>query len=88
MAIKETFKNLMMFCMGQYSCKKVADLSYNYSEGNLNPAQQQRYQKHLKLCRKCLRFIGSYKAVSKFGTRLDKECLSPEQKEKIFEVLP
>lgn len=85
MAIKTALRNVMMICMGTFSCRRVAALSYDYSEGLLSPRQQKKYQKHLKRCRACLRLINSYKAIRKLGSSTIKERLDPEQKEKILE---
>lgn len=87
LSTRPAIKNGLMLLLGQYSCRKVAALSYDFAEGQLTVRQQKRYQKHLKRCQACLRFIRSYRSIATLGARLGVIRLTDEQKEKILQAL-
>jgi len=77
----------MMRVSGLGSCKEVQEICYEYVEASVDSGQKKRVEKHLKICKPCLRFITSYIAIRTLGKAAHPEKLSDSQKEKLIEGL-
>lgn len=80
-------RSWMMKLMGLPSCEEITEFSYAYLEETLDPNLKDKFERHLKGCGTCRRFVESYRAVAK-PTRLSEPVpLDPDFEWKVAEFL-
>lgn len=82
-----SFMQMLLKACGFGSCQDVRDNMYEYANGNLFGRKLRLLKRHLKVCRKCVRFLMTYVAVKALGKKLPPEYMTDEQKELILEGL-
>ena len=80
-------KRWMMKLMGLPTCEEVADWAYAFLEGQLEPEIEARFQKHLRGCANCHRFIESYRKVARPDGLARSIPLDPEFEKRTLEFL-
>ena len=75
------FKKLIQKLTGGYSCERVNSFLLDYVEGRLDPATAERFEKHIRLCPNCGRYLDQYrKTIS-----MVKEIPQPEVPSELVE---
>lgn len=61
------------------TCREFADFIADYMTGELTPAVQAAFERHLDVCINCRRFLKSYEETVKLGKRAfdDEDALLP-----------
>lgn len=77
----------MFRVMALPTCQELEEFAYDFLEGRLPTETTHKIERHMKLCRNCLRFIESYRRIKMAGPAVKLPPLDPEFKEKLFEVL-
>jgi anti-sigma factor RsiW len=49
------------------TCKEVADFIMEYLDDELEASQRVKFERHLKICRHCVRYFDSYKTTVLLG---------------------
>ena len=76
----------MLKLMRLPSCEEISELAYAYLEGHLDPALAAKFERHLRNCANCKRFIDSYRqiATAKLARKIP---LDPEFQKRIVAFL-
>ncbi|MBI2820999.1 MAG: zf-HC2 domain-containing protein [Acidobacteria bacterium] len=80
-------KTWMMKLMGLPTCEEVEQFAYAYLEGDLERAQERRFERHLRGCPTCERFIHSYREVARPERLLQKIPLDPNFEHRVMQYL-
>ena len=76
-----------MQIMGLPTCEEIAELAYGYLEGQLEPSLQAKFERHLRGCHNCERFVASYREVAKPHRLARRIPLDPDFERRTLEFL-
>lgn len=80
-------KKWMMKLMGLPTCEEISEFAYAYLDGELDPGQAAKFERHLDGCENCKRFVASYRAVARPQRLARPIPLDPEFEHRIVEFL-
>jgi anti-sigma factor RsiW len=66
------------------SCQQVVELVTDYLEGNLSRRDRRRFEKHLKACDGCTRYVEQMRTTVRAVGRLREEHLTGRQREELL----
>ena len=59
------------------TCREFADFMMDYSSGELSPEVQGQFDRHLKLCPNCQKYLAGYQKTIKLGKKAFDEEEAP-----------
>lgn len=80
-------KAWMMKLMGLPSCQEIEQFAYAYLEQQLEPELEEKFERHLRGCGNCHRFINSYRQVANPEGLLKKIPLDPDFERRVIRFL-
>ena len=80
-------KAWMMRLMGLPSCREVERFAYDYLEERLDRKVAQKFERHLRGCGGCERFVRSYRAVAEPERLAGRIELAPDFEARVVEFL-
>jgi len=66
------------------SCRQFVELVTEYLEGSLSWRERRRFEKHLKACPWCTRYLDQMKVTLRTVGRIEPEAISPEARETLL----
>ena len=76
-----------MKLMGLPTCEEIEQFAYAYLEGQLEPEQIKKFERHLEGCANCKRFVDSYREVARPERLAQTIPLDPDFERRIIEFL-
>lgn len=73
--------------MGLPTCEEIAQFAYAYLEEELESEQKRKFERHLRGCRNCRRFIRSYRQVARPERLLQEISLDPNFERRVAQFL-
>jgi anti-sigma factor RsiW len=70
----------------QMACKELVELVTEYLEGTLPPADQQRFEDHLKDCDGCAVYLDQMRQAIRTLRRLTEDDVSPDAKQDLLRI--
>ncbi len=80
-------RSLMTWLMGLPSCEEVVAFSYAYLEGGLESEVSAKFERHLRNCRDCRRFVDGYRRVAQPRSLAEMPPIDPEFELRVTEFL-
>ncbi|MBI4455806.1 MAG: zf-HC2 domain-containing protein [Acidobacteria bacterium] len=77
----------MMKLMGLPTCEEIEQFAYSYLEEELQLEQKRKFERHLRGCRNCQRFIHTYRQVARPERLLQKIPLDPCFESRVVQYL-
>jgi hypothetical protein len=66
------------------SCQEVVELVTEYLEGTMSWRRQRRFEKHIRACHWCGRYLEQMRVTIATVGRIDEESLSPEVRDELL----
>lgn len=66
------------------SCKEFVELVTDYLEGELSWRERRRFEKHLKACPWCTRYLEQMKVTLRTVGRIDEGSISPSARDALL----
>lgn len=76
-----------MRLMGLPTCEEIEGFAYAYLEGELEPELEKKFERHLRGCGNCERFVQSYRQVARPDRLLQKIALPPDFERRVARFL-
>ena len=66
------------------SCQQLVELVTEYFEGTLSWRDRRRFEKHIRACQWCSRYVEQMRVTIQTVGRLDAESISPEARDELL----
>lgn len=80
-------KKWMMKLMRMPTCEEIERFAYDYLEGRLDPGLVKKFERHLKGCDNCEKFVRTYREVARPERLKQKIPLDPEFEARLIRFL-
>jgi anti-sigma factor RsiW len=66
------------------SCREIVELITAYFDGKLSWREKRRFEKHIRACPWCARYLEQMRVTIRAVGRLEEEALSPHAREELL----
>jgi len=87
MKLARLMRSWMMKMMGLPSCEEIEQFAYGYLENQLENGMAHRFERHLRNCDSCERFIKSYREIARPDRLARKISLDKEFEQRVTDFL-
>lgn len=87
MRVVDLLKAWMLKLAGLPTCEEVTEFAYGYLEGELDSRLVKQFERHLRACGNCSRFVDSYREVARPERLLGAVPLDPDFERRVAQFL-
>ena len=66
------------------SCQQFVELVNDYFEGELSWREKRRFEKHIKQCMWCSRYLEQMRVTIRVVGRIEEDAIAPEAREELL----
>jgi anti-sigma factor RsiW len=66
------------------SCQELVELVTDYVEGSLSWRSRRRFEKHIRACQWCARYVEQMRVTIRTVGRLDADSISPQARDELL----